>query len=265
MNTPWRRYVAIGDSLSEGLEDDYPDGSKRGWADRLAQHLADRAGGPIEYANLAIRGRLLHRILAEQVEPALALAPDLVSLWGGGNDMLRPGADPDELAAALESAVARFRATGADVLLGLGVDCKDSPLLSATRPRTAVLNAHIWSLARRHEAFVLDSWGMRSLRDWRMWHDDRLHLNSAGHERLAQAALVGLGLGPDRPDWDSPLPPPPPLSRRESAAWNYTWLRDHVAPWVGRRLRGRSSGDGRGPKHPTWVPVLPSEPQATAQ
>jgi lysophospholipase L1-like esterase len=255
---PWHSYVALGDSLTEGLEDRDAAGEPIGWADRLAQHLADRAGRPISYANLAIRGRLLRPILDEQVEPALALKPDLVSIWGGGNDMLRPDADPDAMAAAVEAAVVRFRSAGADVLIGLGVDAKDSPIIKLTRNRTAIYNINLVGVARRHGAHVIDAWSMRSLHDWRMWHDDRLHLNAAGHARLAQAALVGLGLDPDSPDWDEPLPPRPRMSRREALDWNLAWARDHVRPWLGRRIRRTSSGAGRSGKQPTYREVLPA-------
>lgn len=255
---PWRSYVALGDSLTEGLEDRDADGQPIGWADRLAQHLADRAGRPIAYANLAIRGRLLRPILDEQVEPALALKPDLVSLWGGGNDMLRPDADPDAMAAAVEAAVVHFRDAGADVLIGLGVDAKDSPIIKLTRNRTAIYNINLVGIAGRHGAHIIDAWSMRSLHDWRMWHDDRLHLNAAGHARLAQAALVGLGLEPDSPDWDDPLAPQPPMGRREAFDWNLAWARDHVRPWLARRIRRTSSGAGRMPKQPTWREVQPA-------
>lgn len=254
---PWHSYVALGDSLTEGLEDRDAAGEPIGWADRLAQHLADRAGRPIQYANLAIRGRLLRPILDEQVGPALALQPDLVSIWGGGNDMLRPDADPDAMAAAVEAAVIRFRNAGTDVLIGLGVDAKDSPIIKLTRNRTAIYNINLVGLARRHGAHIVDAWSMRSLHDWRLWHDDRLHLNADGHARLAQAALVGLGLEPDSPDWDEPLPPQPPMTRREAFDWNRAWARDHVRPWLGRRIRRTSSGAGRTGKQPSYREVAP--------
>lgn len=257
MAVPWRRYVAIGDSLTEGIADFDASGEAVGWADRLAQLLANRAGEPVQYANLAIRGRLLKPILDEQVAPALALQPDLVSLWGGGNDVLRPDADADALAAAVEEAVAGFRATGADVLVGLGFDPKGSPVVSLTRKRVAIYNMNLVSVCTRHGAHVVNTWGLRSLHDWRMWHDDRLHLNSLGHARVAQAALVGLGLEPDTPDWDEPLPPAPAMSSRERRDWNIVWAREHLAPWVGRRIRRTSSGDGRSAKQPTYRDVLP--------
>lgn len=258
MTHPWRSYVAVGDSFSEGLEDHYPDGSMRGWTDRLAQSLADRCGEPVRYANLAIRGRLLGPIIAEQVDPALALRPDLVSLVGGGNDLLRPATDPDDLAAELESAVVRFREAGIDVLLATGIDPADSPIIRLTRNRVAVFNSHLFSIAQRHGAHVANPWAMRSIRDWRMWYEDRLHLNAEGHERMTQAALVGLGLAPDRPDWDEPLQPAPAMSRRETLDWNLSWTRDHLAPWVGRRLRRTSSGAQRTAKQPGYRKVAPS-------
>lgn len=257
----WSRYVAVGDSFTEGLWDapDGPDAPQRGWADVLAAHLsrrrADAGLEPLGYANLAIRGRLLRPILVEQVPAALALEPDLVSLVGGGNDILRPATDVDRLARDLEKAVVRLRAAGVDVLLATGVDVVESPLVRATRGRVGVYNAHIWSIARRHGAHVLDMWGMRSLRDWRMWADDRIHLTSDGHARVAQAALVGLGLAPDEPRWDDPLTPLPPTPRLEQMRGDARWLREHVYPWATRRLRGRSSGDLRVPKRPVLAPV----------
>jgi lysophospholipase L1-like esterase len=256
----WERYVAIGDSFTEGLWDQpTADGECRGWADVLAAHLSTRrtAAGeePLAYANLAIRGRLLRPILAQQLPEALAMQPDLVSLVGGGNDILRPQADVDALALALEDAVVRVRATGADVLLGTGLDAADSPLVRRTRGRVGVYNSHIWSIARRHGGHVLDLWGMRSLRDWRMWAPDRIHLTADGHARVAQAALVALGIAPDDAAWDDPLTPLPPTPRIQRAREDAQWLREHVYPWATRRLRGQSSGDARVAKRPYLAPV----------
>lgn len=262
MQIPWRKYVALGDSLTEGLSDLNAANEPIGWADRFAQLLANRAGEPIEYANLAIRGRLLGAILAEQVEPALALKPDLVTIWGGGNDMLRPNADPDKLSADLEAQVVRFREIGTDVIVGLGFDARDSPIIRATRSRTAIYNSNLLGIARRQGIYLLDDWNMRSLHDWRMWHEDRLHLNSQGHARVAQAALVALGLQPEQPDWDEPLPPAPEMSRKEQLEWNYVWARDHLRPWLVRRIKRTSSGAGRSAKQPTYRQIQPDDSTA---
>ncbi|WP_338403850.1 SGNH/GDSL hydrolase family protein [Cellulosimicrobium arenosum] len=257
----WSSYLAIGDSFSEGLWDPYPgeDDHQRGWADLLSQHLSERrvAAGdePLQYANLAIRGRKLRSILTEQVPAALDLRPDLVSLVGGGNDILRPRADVDLLARHLEHAVARLRGAGIDVLMATGFDASHSPLVGMTRSRSAVFNAHVWSIARRQGAYVVDLWGMRALQDWRMWSADRIHLTPDGHRRVAQAALVGLGQAPDDAAWDDPLAPLPPAPALDRARQNAQWVRAHVVPWAQRRLRGTSSGDGRVPKAPELQPV----------
>lgn len=263
----WSRFVALGDSFTEGLWDvpggsppeetthDDPTLPTRGWADLLAGHLAQRRGEQVLYANLAIRGRLLGAIVREQVPQALEMRPDLVSLIGGGNDILRPGGDPDHLARMLEHAVATLREAGADVLLATGMDTRHSPVIRRTRTRVGILNAHVWSIARRHGAYVLDVWGMRSLHDWRMWAPDRIHLTTEGHRRVAQAALVALGLEPDDPAWDDPLTPLPPVPAAVRVRSDAQWLRSHAYPWATRRLRGRSSGDTRRPKRPELVPV----------
>jgi lysophospholipase L1-like esterase len=255
----WERFAAVGDSFTEGMCDPDPDRHDAyvGWADRLAARLAAHArahGRPFGYANLAVRGRLLADIVGPQLDEALTMEPDLVSIVGGGNDILRPRADLDALAGRLESAVARVRQAGADVLLATPVDPREAPLVRHTRGRAAVHAANIFAIARRHDAYVIDQWSMASLRDWRMWAEDRIHMTSEGHRRVALNALWALGF-PDDEDWRAPLPAAPQLSRRETARANAAWARTYVAPWVQRRLRGRSSGDAVAAKRPDLVPV----------
>ncbi|PUB27806.1 lysophospholipase L1-like esterase [Promicromonospora sp. AC04] len=251
----WARYVAMGDSFSEGLWDPYPDAPdvQRGWADNLAAILSARRiaadQAPLEYANLAIRGRKLRPIVAEQLDVTIDAQPDLVSLVGGGNDILRATADIDAISAALEDAVVALRASGADVLMGTGF--KAGAALSWTNGRVGIFNANVWSIASRHGAHVLDLWGMRSLADLRLWSGDRIHLTPEGHQRVANAALVALGLDPDEAAYDVPLDAAPPAAFRETARANAAWMREHVGPWIRRRLTGTSSGDGRTAKWPT--------------
>jgi len=258
----WTRFVAIGDSFTEGMCDDDPtfahDGEFAGWADRLAAHLsgiAAAAGQDFGYANLAVRGRKLADVVGPQLDDALSLEPDLVSIVGGGNDILRPKADLDGLAARLEAAVARIRATGADVLMATPVDPAEAPLVKATRGRAAIHSANIRSIARRNGAHVIDQWGLHALRDWRMWSEDRIHMTPEGHRRVSLAALEALGHTPAEAGWETPLDPAPPISRREALQANAQWAREYVGPWVHRRLTGRSSGDHRSAKRPDVTPV----------
>lgn len=268
----WTSYIAIGDSFTEGLSDEQEPGDFRGWADRLAASLSRRrveAGrSPLQYANLAVRGKLLQPILTEQLPQALAAEPDLISIVGGGNDLLRPGGDPDDLGARLNSAVRAVRARGIDVLLATGMDTRQAgALLGAMRPKVGVYNAHIWSIARAHGAYVVDVWGLQALQDRRMWAPDRVHMSTLGHQRTAQAALKALDLQPDDPDWTRPLQAAPRLPRGKKMREDVTWLRRDVYPWATRRLRRSSSGDARRPKRPTLSvlegEVLDAEPPTT--
>ncbi|MFN8075421.1 MAG: amidohydrolase family protein [Kineosporiaceae bacterium] len=261
----WRRFVACGDSFTEGMCDPADHAAEgggttawRGWADRTASALAEAAaagGGTFEYANLAVRGRLLGRIVAEQVPAALALEPDLVSLVGGGNDTLRPRCDIDALAATLESAVVRLRHQGADVLLSTATNPAASPVLRHVRGRAAAWTAAVWSIAGRHGCRVLDLWGLHALYHPRMWAADRIHLSPEGHRRVALLALETLGVPDTDASWRRPLPVPSPVRRTEALREDAAWARTYLAPWVSRRLRGRSSGDTVTPKRPVPGPV----------
>lgn len=257
----WESYVAIGDSFSEGLWDISPVDPEqcRGWADLLAMTLSTRrqAAGesPLRYANLAIRGKQLGPIIAEQLDAAIDMKPDLISIIGGGNDILRPHVDIDSIAAQLDHAVARARAAGIDVLMGTGTDFGGQGSLALTRSRVALYNAHIWSIAQRRGAYVKDMWGTRSVADPRLWADDRIHLTTQGHQLVADIALVGLGLRPENPRYAQPLNPSPVASLADRTRGNIDWAKVHVGPWIKRRLTGTSSGDNRTAKYPTLEEV----------
>ncbi|GAB3623790.1 SGNH/GDSL hydrolase family protein [Mariniluteicoccus endophyticus] len=260
---PWRRYVAVGDSFTEGMcdVDTSRDNAFVGWADRLALRLAKVAAhdaSQFEYANLAIRGRKLDDIVTRQVPLALELEPDLVSLVGGGNDILRPRADIDALAEQLEEAVVRCREAGADVLMATPVDPSEAPIIQMTRGRAATFAAKIWSIAERHGAYVVNQWGMDELRDWRLWGADRIHMTPDGHERVSLRAYAALGLRPEDAELPQALPPLEAVPWRTRLANDASWTRTYFGPWVQRRLTGRSSGDGMSAKRPRAEVVDPT-------
>ncbi|MGP4019471.1 SGNH/GDSL hydrolase family protein [Saccharopolyspora sp. 5N708] len=254
----WDSFVALGDSFTEGLADADPNGGFRGWADRLAEHLT-AVNPDLRYANLAVRGKLVRQIVADQVPQAIALRPALVALSGGGNDIIRPGTDPDEIAELFDAAVGELRATGADVLIGTGFDTRDTPVLRRVRGKIGTYNSHLRAIADKHGCYVLDLWSMRVLRDARAWGDDRLHLSAAGHRRVALRACEALGV-PVEADWSEPWPTAPCLPWRAQRAQDIRWARAYLAPWIGRRLRGVSSGDGRGPKRPQLEKLTAGQP-----
>lgn len=250
----WRRYVALGDSFTEGVGDPLPDGTLRGWADRVAGALAERTPDLL-YANLAIRGRRFNRVVAEQVPAALQMEPDLVSFAAGGNDLLRPGFELGPMIERFDDVVAGFRAAGADVVVFRFADLsRRLPLRRVVRGRVVAMNEAVVEVGERHGAHVVDLFSDAILDHALAWADDRLHLSGLGHGRVASMVLGQLGLpaapvtepeaGRYAPSWLS--------ARRADLHWAYTYL----APWVHRRLTGRSSGDRREPKRPVLAPVI---------
>lgn len=252
------KYVALGDSFTEGVGD--PDPARpnglRGWADRTAEALAVAAaaeGRDFGYANLAIRGRKLLAIIEEQVDAGLALGPDLVSIHGGGNDVLRPKVDIDALAATYDEAIGTMTAAGAHVVVFTIADPGLNGVIKVIRGRTAIFNEWVREIAEKHGATVVDMWRMRDWSVAEVMDEDRLHLNAVGHQKIAIAVLDALGVWHDL----QPIPPAvvPALSAREQRAANLAWARAHLAPWVQRRVTGRSSGDGVEPKRPALAPI----------
>ncbi|MFI1355873.1 SGNH/GDSL hydrolase family protein [Streptomyces sp. NPDC020898] len=236
-------YVAVGDSFTEGVGDPGPDGAFVGWADRFAVLLADRRSeGDFDYTNLAVRGRLLDQIVAEQLPRAKEQAPDLISFCAGGNDIIRPGSDPDEVAERFERAVIDLTSTVGTVMVTTGFDTRNVPVLKHMRGKIATYNGHLRAIADRYGCPVLDLWSLKTIQDRRAWDGDRLHLSAEGHTRVALRAGQVLGLEIPA-DPDQPWPPLPPRGTLEIRRDDVHWARQYLVPWIGRRLRGESSGD----------------------
>lgn len=248
---PWTRYVALGDSFTEGIGDPEPQspGGNRGWADRVAEVLSTQAED-FAYANLAVRGRLLQQIIDDQVERALELRPDLITISAGGNDIIRPNTDPDTVASRLEGAVARLRSDGATVVLFNGPDIGMTPVLGRLRGKVAIYNENLRAIAVRHHLIVADMWALTDLRDPRMWAPDRLHFSPTGHHTVARMVLDSLGVEHEL----EPFSPEklPPTRWRAARVEDIGWAREYLLPWVVRRVRHQSSGDGVTAKRPGY-------------
>jgi lysophospholipase L1-like esterase len=250
---PWSRYVAIGDSFTEGIGDPEPGspGGHRGWADRVAEVLSSQTAD-FSYANLAVRGRLLQQIIDEQIEPALELRPDLISVSMGGNDVIRPGTDPDEIASRFEGGIERLSSGGATVVMFNGPDIGMTPVLGRIRGKVAIYNENLRAIAQKYDAIVADMWSLRELTDPRMWAPDRLHFSPIGHQAISRMVLRALDVENDLDAFAAD--PLPHHTWRQARRDDIDWAREYFAPWIVRRLRRRSSGDGIHPKRPQYGP-----------
>ncbi|MCX5609221.1 MULTISPECIES: SGNH/GDSL hydrolase family protein [unclassified Streptomyces] len=254
MNASYTSFVAVGDSFTEGMSDLLPDGSYRGWADLLAARLAAREPD-FRYANLAVRGKLIGQIAEEQAPAAAAMGADVVTLVGGLNDTLRPKVDMGRVRGHLEAAV-ELLAPSCKHLVLMRSPGRNGPVMERFRPRMEELFVLIEELAARHGALVVDLYGAPALGDPRMWDVDRLHLTAEGHRRVAEAVWQTLGL-PAEQDWRTELPAAAPPGWAVRRSQDLSFARQHLLPWVGRRLTGRSSGDGRPAKRPELLPYEP--------
>ncbi|MEU3273622.1 SGNH/GDSL hydrolase family protein [Saccharomonospora sp. NPDC006951] len=258
MTLTFTRYVAIGDSQTEGLGDGNELDGYRGWADRLAERLAH--GNPdLAYANLAVRGKLAAQVRAEQLAPALAMRPDLATVMAGMNDLIRGGFDAAGVASHIEAMFADLTEAGATVVTVTFPDIgKITPLAAPLLPRVLDLNARIIAAAARHGVLVVDTFPHAVTTDARLWSADRLHVSPIGHARIASAVAKVLALPGDHEDWTRPLPPLPRRTPWRATATELRWLASFAGPWLYRRVRGRSSGDGRVAKRPELAPVTVS-------
>ncbi|MFF2843909.1 SGNH/GDSL hydrolase family protein [Paenarthrobacter sp. NPDC057981] len=249
-----RRYVAIGDSFTEGVGDPskiLPNGV-RGWADRVAEKLAKAQPG-WEYANLAVRSKRLRHIIDEQLQPALDMEPTLITVYAGGNDILDFGTDMEALLDDYELLVAQLCETGATVVLFTGFDVKVSAVLEPFKRRNTLYNERVRGIASKYGAVLVDYWCFDAYKDSRMWAPDRLHMSKAGHKYLAAQVLDHLNVPHkiSHKEWE----PPSRLTLREWERRQRRWVNDWVVPLFGRKLRGVTLGDSLQPRWPQPVKV----------
>lgn len=252
MQPIFQRYVALGDSSTEGLNDTDERGLLRGWSERLASHLA-AATGPLQYANLAVRGRTTREVLEEQLAPALALDPDLATLFVGTNDVTARRFDETQFAVDLEAMQSALQAAGAAVL---GFTLPDlspvMPVARLIRGRVRRMNERIRAVSARTGSLLVDFEAVPTTSDPRLWSEDRIHANSEGHARIAAALAESLGIN-SHAGWDRALEPALRSSLLRAVGAELWWIARHFTPWLGRGLSGRGAGDGRGPKYPRLV------------
>lgn len=178
-------FVVLGDSFSAGGEPGvrpFPD------------HLAARLRG-WRYLNLAVAGAGSADVLEGQLEPALAAAPDLVSIVCGANDVVRTTRPRIvDFATSLNQILARLRGEAPDALLVTATYpavSESSPLRPRTRARIASglegVNAVVRRLSTHHGAICVELTDHPSRHDRGSYAADGFHPSAAGHRHAAEA------------------------------------------------------------------------------
>ena len=241
MTLRFKRYVAIGDSSTEGLQDPDGAGGYRGWANRLAERVAQAQGGLL-YANLGVRGKRSREIREEQLESALAMKPDLATVFAGSNDILERGFDAGKLRAELECMTGALVGGKAIVLTFTLPDLTGvMPIGRFLAPRVRAMNDAIRAAANSTGARLIDFAAYSVGSDPRLWSEDRFHANAEGHARVAAALAQALGLPGTDDAWQQPLPERNARSRWTRMAESWSWYRQHMLDhlWPGRPVEGR--------------------------
>ena len=252
----YNRFLALGDSMTEGMSDEIRNGKYRGWADRTAEVMAANWDG-FTYANFAVRGKLVAQVVADQIPAALQFIEGpstLVSFHAGANDVIRPKYDPEKTISTYNSGVDKLVKSNASLMLFCVLEDTGARTKAAKiwQERFALFNENVRKKATEVGAILFDPNLDAFWQDTRFIDADRLHLNSEGHRRVAEAVLARFDL-PHDPNWNKPLPPARPDSILKKVWINLKWFITFAIPWMIRRLRGRSSGDGRSCKYP--VPI----------
>jgi len=252
----YTRYVALGDSQTEGLWDGNDSDGIIGFADRLAA-LLDAVHPGLRYANLAIRGRRIRDVLDDQLPRALAMEPDLISVCVGMNDITRPGKLFGRALADMDLMHLVLAQSGATVLTttfpDIGQIVPIGKILTARMRRT---NEAIVAASKRHGFKLVDLYGAASMTQPGVWSDDRVHGSTQGHILFAAAAAEALDLPGSSHDWaDSGVTAARPTLRSRAYS-QILWTKNMLAPWMWYHARGISSGDGRGPKRPQMVGLV---------
>ena len=252
-----RRYVAIGDSSTEGLHDPDGAGGYRGWADRLAEIIANAQDEPLYYANLGVRSLYLREIRTTQFAAAMAMQPDLFSIFGGANDMLSVSCDFAGIRADLAAIFGDARSRDCTVVTFTMPDPSSiNPFGGRFRNRMFHFNDIIREEAERYGVLVMDFQHYPIIQDPRLFSEDRLHRNQLGHERVAAAMAWRLGIEGAEEWWADPFAEAPPrLRTREQLAADVEWARRYFAPWLGRGIRRVPHGSGLTAKRPVLTPV----------
>ncbi len=243
----FNRYVALGDSFTEGVGDPHPASPNglRGWADHVAVALS-HTNPDLQYANLAVRGRRMDEILHEQVQAAVMLEPDLVTIYAGMNNLLLLRNDIDAMMARYADGLKTLQQTGAVVLAFTAADLGTVPLFRRLRGRAAVYNELLRGTADDLGLRLVDFWRYSEFRDARLWDGDRIHLSPLGHERFAAKVLDALTVSHELTTRSAALlSSAPPVRDFRS---NLTWTAAFAAPYVAKRVRRANRGAGVGPK-----------------
>lgn len=192
----WRRFAALGDSLTEGIGDDVAGYVRTPWVAAVATALKG-LHPDFSFLNLGQRALTTRQIRETQLQPALEFKPDLASVLAGGNDLFATKFEPDAVERDLEAMVVALKDTGATVFISAMLNITRSGLYPQAAndfllPRLTAIREICRSVAERHDPIFFDYFDHPMAADTSIYSADLQHVNMKGQSLFAEAYLRGL-------------------------------------------------------------------------
>ncbi|MDG0945942.1 MULTISPECIES: SGNH/GDSL hydrolase family protein [Bacillus] len=189
----WKRFVAIGDSFTEGIGDEVEGIALKSWVDHFVQLCVN----DIEYANFAKRGLVTKEIRSQQLEKALTFNPDLVSLIAGANDVLKGRWNHYAYKEDMKCMIDTLSKTGADIMIANLPDFTvrlpfSTEKKQVLKEQLLEVNEVILSLSREYKLHHIDFWNHHVVNDNTLWSKDFIHPNSKGYVKVAELIFSSL-------------------------------------------------------------------------
>lgn len=189
----WKRFVAIGDSFTEGIGDEVEGITLKSWVDHFVQLCVN----DIEYVNFAKRGLVTKEIRLQQLEKALTFKPDLVSLIAGANDVLKGRWNHQAYKNEMEFMIDKLSKTDADIIIANLPDFTvrlpfSSEKKQVIQEQLLEANDVIRSLSREYKLHHIDFWNHQLVNDNTLWSTDLIHPNSKGYVKVAELIFNSL-------------------------------------------------------------------------
>ncbi len=187
----WKRFVAMGDSVTSGVGDDVDGIHCFSWAYHLAKELGED-NTEFSYNNIAVKGQTAREIRQTQLEQCLAMKPDLVSVMGGGNDVLTNSWNAATFEREFKEIFSALSKTGITIISSTVPDFPRLESLPAShaeymRGQIQELNQLIRKICSQHDVPYAELWHAPFTMNVSTWSRDGIHPNSIGYQQLAHA------------------------------------------------------------------------------
>lgn len=189
-------FVALGDSFTEGIGDPVEGIELRSAHDWTALWM-QAANPEMQYTNLAVSGLKVAEVRSQQMQRALNLNPDFISIVAGANDALKGPFSAEAIRAELNLMFGAFHSSGAQLFLSslpnatLRLALPDG-IKQRLKANLETTNAIIRELAGQYGAICLDFWDSPLEHDASLWSQDGIHPNAKGYLEIARWAAPQL-------------------------------------------------------------------------